>query len=130
MSKKIIINDKHCIELYGFDMLIDSNLKPWIIEVNASPSLTASSQTDYDLKFGILEDVLHILDMEGRLTGNEKRVGGFDLIWNDGPVASDEIALHCGQPITFTSNSFLGCYNDRVEHLKHLFKSSLVDKEL
>lgn len=120
--QKIIINDKHCFELYGFDIMFDSNLKPWIIEVNASPSLTASSQTDYDLKFGLLEDMLHILDMEGRLTGNEKRVGGFDLLWNDGPVVSDELALQCGQPLTFSTNSFLGCVNDREEQLRHLFK--------
>jgi tubulin polyglutamylase TTLL9 len=38
-----------------------------LIEVNASPSLTASNKEDYDLKFGLLEDVLNIIDMEGRL---------------------------------------------------------------
>lgn len=120
--QKIIINDKHCFEVYGFDLMVDSNMKPWIIEVNASPSLTASSPTDYELKFGMLEDVLHVVDMEGRLGGNEKRVGGFDLIWHDGPITSDEIALYCGQPITYSTNSYLGCYNDRIEQLKHLFK--------
>ncbi len=120
--QRIIINDKHCFELYGFDIMFDSSLKPWIIEVNASPSLTASSPTDYELKVGLLEDMLHIIDMEGRLTGTEKRVGGFDLIWNDGPVSSDELALKCGQPLTYSTNSFLGCVNDRVEQLKDLFK--------
>ena len=124
--QKVMINDKHCFELYGFDILFDESLKPWLIEVNASPSLTASSPSDYELKFGLLEDMLHVLDMEGRLSRREnvKRVGGFDLMWSDGPVASDELSLNCGQPITFTTNSFIGCHNDREQQLKQLFNLS------
>lgn len=122
--QKIIINDKHCFELYGFDVMFDEDLKPWLIEVNASPSLTASSKLDFDLKFGLLQDMLYIVDMEGERTGSEKRVGGFDLIWNDGPVASDELSLHCGQPVTYSSNSFLGCYNDREQQLEQMTKTS------
>lgn len=38
----------------------------WLLEVNASPSLTASSQEDYELKSHLLEDTLNIVDMEGR----------------------------------------------------------------
>lgn len=38
----------------------------WLLEVNASPSLTASSLEDYELKTRLLEDTLNIVDMEGR----------------------------------------------------------------
>ncbi|KAK2553155.1 putative tubulin polyglutamylase TTLL9 [Acropora cervicornis] len=112
--------------LYGYDILIDSKLKPWLIEVNASPSLTASSQSDYELKCRLLEDMLHIVDMENRLTGREKRVGGFDLMWNDGPVyMQDAIAADCIPNPSYPTNTFLGCDNsDRNKQLKQVFKNA------
>ncbi|XP_070574514.1 probable tubulin polyglutamylase TTLL9 isoform X2 [Ptychodera flava] len=120
--QKIMINDKHCFELYGYDILIDVELKPWLIEVNASPSLTASNDEDYNLKVGLLEDVLHVLDLENKLTGKEKRIGGFDLMWNDGPVQVDEGGVDCISTPTYSTNTFLGCDNDRKRQVKHLMK--------
>uniref|UniRef100_A0A8C2GZX1 Tubulin--tyrosine ligase-like protein 9 n=1 Tax=Cyprinus carpio TaxID=7962 RepID=A0A8C2GZX1_CYPCA len=119
--QKTIINDKHCFELYGYDILLDQDLKPWLIEVNASPSLTASSQEDYDLKYRLLKDTLHIVDMEGRLTGKEKRVGGFDLMWNDGPVHTD-VGLEALGSSCLVANTHLGCVNDRQKQLQQLLK--------
>ncbi|CEM22877.1 unnamed protein product [Vitrella brassicaformis CCMP3155] len=112
--QKSMINDKHCFELYGYDILIDSNLKPWLLEVNASPSLTANTKDDYDLKCGMLDDVLTIVDVEKYLTGNELQVGGFDLIYKGGPVSN--------HPQNAIFRSYLGSMNDRQQQLKKLAK--------
>jgi D-alanine-D-alanine ligase-like ATP-grasp enzyme len=60
-AQSIIINDKHCFELYGYDVLLDATLKPWLIEVNASPSLSATTPSDLAMKTQVINDVLNIL---------------------------------------------------------------------
>lgn len=103
--QKIMINDKHCFELYGYDILIDDNLKPWLLEVNASPSLSAETEFDYNLKHAMLNDCFDVVDMEKMHPERSTRakVGGFDLVYNDGPVKHDNATNYI---------SFLGCIND------------------
>eukprot|EP01006_Ploeotia_vitrea_P000478 TRINITY_DN10312_c0_g1_i1.p1 TRINITY_DN10312_c0_g1~~TRINITY_DN10312_c0_g1_i1.p1 ORF type:complete len:418 (+),score=41.95 TRINITY_DN10312_c0_g1_i1:44-1297(+) len=84
--QKIMINDKHCFEMYGYDILIDNNLKSWLLEVNASPSLSAETSADYEMKYNLLEDSMNVLDLEKKCTGNEERMGGYDLIYKGVPV--------------------------------------------
>mmetsp|Transcript_9993 Transcript_9993/g.18181 ORF Transcript_9993/g.18181 Transcript_9993/m.18181 type:complete len:442 (-) Transcript_9993:47-1372(-) len=118
--QKVIINDKHCFELYGYDVMIDENLKVWLIEVNAFPSLTANTKDDYNLKCDMLEDMLSIIDLEHRLNGDEDQVGGFDLIYNEGYVKFDRNCM-------FTS--YLGCKTDRVAQISGLFRSRRKERE-
>lgn len=51
-------------QLYGFDILLDSKLNPWLIEVNGSPSMTANTIKDHEFKIGLLDDTLSVIDME------------------------------------------------------------------
>lgn len=110
---KVIINDKHCFELYGFDVLLDGKLKPWLIEVNASPSLTGTTPSDYKIKFDLLDDTFTVIDMENFLSGNEEQIGGFDLICKGSPLKL---------PLNSTFQTHLGCFNNRKQQMKKLAK--------
>ena len=96
--QNVMFNDKHCFELYGYDILIDQNLKPWLIEINSSPSLSTTTKGDFILKKRLINDVIDIvitdkwLDEKGKpgvssFTG--KSQGLFDLIY-DGTEIKEE----------------------------------------
>jgi tubulin polyglutamylase TTLL9 len=73
--QKVMIQDKNSFELYGYDILIDDQLKPWLIEVNASPSLTANTPADYQLKLALLHDTISVVDMEKKLVTSQQTDG-------------------------------------------------------
>ncbi|DAZ94517.1 TPA: hypothetical protein N0F65_011870 [Lagenidium giganteum] len=58
--QNVIINDNHCFECYGYDIIIDDTLKPWLCEVNASPSLSTTTTDDRNMKSRLLRDVLEL----------------------------------------------------------------------
>ncbi|XP_043479338.1 probable tubulin polyglutamylase TTLL9 [Leptopilina heterotoma] len=126
----VMMQENNSFELYGYDILLDEHLTPWLLEVNASPALAPTDHEDYRVKFDILDDVLNILDLERMLTGSEIRVGGFDLLWNDAPVwITCPNPLPCGnEPLNCPThlkrlNIFLGARNNRVEQLRQLHES-------
>ncbi|RNE96000.1 tubulin tyrosine ligase [Trypanosoma conorhini] len=59
--ESVMFNDRHCFELYGYDILIDDCLRPHLIEVNSSPSLSTTTLSDRLLKEEVLADVLSII---------------------------------------------------------------------
>mmetsp|Transcript_29221 Transcript_29221/g.76529 ORF Transcript_29221/g.76529 Transcript_29221/m.76529 type:complete len:406 (+) Transcript_29221:100-1317(+) len=86
----VIFNDPHCFEIYGYDIIIDSSLKPWLIEVNASPSLSSTTVSDRILKYTMIDDALRILVPDGEVPGVKKKadteavdVGSFELLYDE-----------------------------------------------
>ncbi|XP_068185774.1 tubulin monoglutamylase TTLL4 isoform X2 [Antennarius striatus] len=58
---KINVRTPHsCHELFGFDIMLDENLKPWILEVNISPSLHSSTALDVSIKGQMIRDLLNL----------------------------------------------------------------------
>ncbi|CAJ0950830.1 unnamed protein product, partial [Mesorhabditis belari] len=47
-------------ELFGFDILVDSKLKPWLLEVNLSPSLTCDAPLDSLVKTRLICDLFNL----------------------------------------------------------------------
>lgn len=47
-----------CFELFGMDVLLDSKLKAWLLEVNTTPALTVDSPLDARVKGTVGADLM------------------------------------------------------------------------
>lgn len=63
-TKESCLHEQSCFELYGFDILVDEHLKPWLLEVNLSPSMQAESPLDKQIKSSLLSDAFNLLGVK------------------------------------------------------------------
>ena len=57
-------NRKFCMEIFGYDFMVDSAMKPWLIEVNTNPCLEESNKLLRDLIPRMLDDAFKLtIDM-------------------------------------------------------------------
>ncbi|CAH8631174.1 unnamed protein product [Dicrocoelium dendriticum] len=47
-------------EVFGFDIFLDENLQPWLLEVNVSPSMHSDSPLDAKVKGTVVKDMLNL----------------------------------------------------------------------
>ncbi|XP_007957664.1 tubulin polyglutamylase TTLL4 [Orycteropus afer afer] len=60
LLKMYVRRPYNCHELFGFDVMLDENLKPWVLEVNISPSLHSNSPLDISIKGQMIRDLLNL----------------------------------------------------------------------
>ena len=54
----------NCFELYGFDVMLDEKLEPWILEANLSPSLVFDTPLDFHIKASLLVDTFNLIGVK------------------------------------------------------------------
>ena len=62
--KKNNVHRNNCFEIFGYDILLDSDLKPWLVEINLSPALATDSPLDLKIKGNLLTDVFNLAGLK------------------------------------------------------------------
>jgi tubulin polyglutamylase TTLL6/13 len=52
-----------CFEILGFDILIDSSFKPFLLEVNHTPSFTTDTPLDAVIKKNLIRDTIQLMNI-------------------------------------------------------------------
>ena len=52
-----------CFQLLGFDVMLDQDLRPYLLEVNQMPSFATDSPLDLKIKRGVVFDTLSLLNL-------------------------------------------------------------------
>jgi tubulin polyglutamylase TTLL1 len=95
----VMVSDRHCYECYGYDIIIDDLLKPWLIEVNASPSLSSTTVSDRIMKYRLINDIINVVlppdgvpDVKWNKIPSPDTLGNFELLLDEELAAQAESA--------------------------------------
>lgn len=59
--KKSSIGRNNCYELFGYDILMDNYMSPWLLEINLSPSLAFETPLDLKIKANLIKDTFNLV---------------------------------------------------------------------
>lgn len=61
--RKTAVYRANCFELFGFDVLLDEQLHPWLMEVNLTPSLACDAALDHLVKSNMVADMFTLVGL-------------------------------------------------------------------
>ncbi|XP_037303284.1 tubulin polyglutamylase TTLL4 isoform X5 [Manduca sexta] len=115
LTKANITSRYNCYELFGIDVLLDEDLKPWLLEVNISPSLHSASPLDIHVKGPLVTTVLNIAQFQVPVRTN------LEMLSKDKP--------HKLAGLPYDSRLYT-VYLSKEERDKHIIYTNMEDREM
>lgn len=129
-----------CFEILGFDIMIDKDITPWVIEVNHSPSFTCDSKLDLVVKSSLITDTLRLLTPDFKILGQKKErafaeKNGYSLIYpstNQTQQEMYELCLVKIQDLNRSNKTEIErrkCIKTKLECAERLLRLNRISKE-
>ena len=93
--------NSNCFELFGFDILVDQKMTPWLLEVNLTPALSCDSPLDQKVKSNCIADLLSlagVVKMDQRNAGDTAQKK-YKMAYGGGPSENLQALMQKKKPI-------------------------------
>ncbi|GLG94629.1 Tubulin polyglutamylase TTLL4 [Gryllus bimaculatus] len=120
-------------ELFGIDVLLDEHLKPWLLEVNISPSLHSASPLDLAVKGPLVRD---LMNLAGYHVPNKLVTSQVEELLTQFGVPRDRISSLCFDRRLYTTllgpeerqkHHMFQAYTEREEYLADILEKLTPD---
>jgi hypothetical protein len=109
---KLKRGNNNCFHILGFDVLLDENLDPWLIEINNHPSLQSDAPIDLRIKTGLVRDAFSIVGYDLLKTNLSREEYEENHVERMRFITPDHVLSHYSHLSVFASEQLINLFHD------------------